>query len=354
VLRARGAALDLRDGLGRTAERFAVFPMIARLIRLCRRLEMVKSAYLAQIHAPVTHQFTSPVVGLELTAPLPGDAFASWPADEPVVAFGLGEDAVSRLVRLTQPAYVRTLEHGPRGPFSRTFTLHFEDKRPPYELKFALEKQLEVLMPLDRSITTPWVSRGRRFFSGVPFDATLVFEAVRNSTRMYALHVTASAPHGAQSAERFAEVVASVESSWKKELSARGAPVQIVRDDSYAAEVREAAELEAQAIASRVEDPATIRALQREFLAAMDKGRTLSRSNKDDTTELRWRDGRGTVEERWHERGNEGGREQQFTDADDFLAYVRRFYDFDIGRETAPHPPLESAAWRYLIDRLHR
>jgi len=352
LLRARGADPDLRDGLGRTPERFAEFPSIARLIRLCRRLEMVKAAYIAQIHAPVTHQFTSPVVGLELTAPLPGDAFAAWPADEPVVAFGLGEDAVSRLIRLTPPAYARTVEHGPRGPFARTFTLHFEDARPPYELKFALEKQTEVLMPFERSTTTPLVFRGRRLFSGVPFDVTLVFETVRGSTRMYTLHTTASATRDVQSAAGFTELVDNVESSWRRKVSARDAEAPGARGEAYAAEVREAIELEAQAVASRREDAAMIRALQHEFLAAMDKGHTLSSGHKDGGSELRWRNGRGAAEEYDHRGECVSGRE--FTDPDEFLAYVRRSYAWDIDRETASSPPVESAAWRYLIDKLVR
>lgn len=105
LLRAKGAEPLERDAWGRTADRFAVYPTIARVIRLCRRLPMVRAAYVAQIHDPVAGQFTSPVLGLELSAPLPADAFEGWPADDPIVAFGLADDAVSRLVRLTRPVY---------------------------------------------------------------------------------------------------------------------------------------------------------------------------------------------------------------------------------------------------------
>ena len=110
LLRAKGDGQ--RDAWGRTADRFAVYPTIARVIRLCRRLPMVQAAYVAQVHDPVGQQFTSPVVGLELSAPLPADAFANWPAADPIVAFALAEDAVSRLVRLTQPVYT------PRPPLT--------------------------------------------------------------------------------------------------------------------------------------------------------------------------------------------------------------------------------------------
>lgn len=112
LLRAKGAEPRERDAWGRTADRFAVYPTIARVIRLCRRLPMVKAAYVAQIHDPIGQQFTTPVVGLELSAPLPADAFASWPADDPIVAFALAEDAVSRLVRLTRAVYT------PRPPLT--------------------------------------------------------------------------------------------------------------------------------------------------------------------------------------------------------------------------------------------
>ena len=99
------AQAQARDAWGRTAERFAVYPTIARVIRRCRELPMVTAAYVAQIHDPVAHQFTTPVLGLELSAPLPPEALAGWPPDEPLVAFVLGEDAMSRLVRLTRPVY---------------------------------------------------------------------------------------------------------------------------------------------------------------------------------------------------------------------------------------------------------
>lgn len=108
ALQAAGADPALRDAWGRSAERLAVFPTIARLIGLCARLPMVRAAYLAQVHTPALHQYTTPLVGLELSASLPADAFAGWPADDPIVAFALADDAVSRLVRLGPPVYTAT------------------------------------------------------------------------------------------------------------------------------------------------------------------------------------------------------------------------------------------------------
>ena len=108
LLLARGADPALRDTFGRTAERLAVFPTIGRAIRLCRELDMVVAAYVAQLHAPATHQYTTPMLGLQLSGPLPGDAFAAWPAAEaPIVVFVLGDDPTSRLMRLAPPIYQR-------------------------------------------------------------------------------------------------------------------------------------------------------------------------------------------------------------------------------------------------------
>jgi hypothetical protein len=108
LLVARGADPAVRDTLGRTAERFAVFPTIGRAIRLCRELDMVIAAYVAQIHAPSTHQYTTPMLGLQISQPLPGEAFAAWPAAEaPIVVFVLGDDPTSRLMRLAPPIYQR-------------------------------------------------------------------------------------------------------------------------------------------------------------------------------------------------------------------------------------------------------
>ncbi len=107
ILRAVGADEYVRDAWGRTAERLAVFQTIARAIAVCRGLPMVRAAYVAQVHAPMGHQYTTPVLGLELTAQLPADVFASWRAEHPMVAFVLAEDAVSQLVRLCPPVYER-------------------------------------------------------------------------------------------------------------------------------------------------------------------------------------------------------------------------------------------------------
>lgn len=77
----------------------------------CMRLPMVAAAYLIQLHAPHANQLTTPALGLVLTGPLPADAFASWPAQLPLVVFALGDDAISRLARLTEPIY-----RAPQGP----------------------------------------------------------------------------------------------------------------------------------------------------------------------------------------------------------------------------------------------
>lgn len=78
---------------------------IARVIAICERLPMVKAAYVVQFFAPHTGQLTTPALGLELDAALPADAFAAWPENEPLIVFGIGDDGMSRLARLTPPVY---------------------------------------------------------------------------------------------------------------------------------------------------------------------------------------------------------------------------------------------------------
>lgn len=75
------------------------------LVACCERLPMVRAAHLAQIYAPLSEELSSALVAFDLSAPLPPDAFSGWPAEHPMIAFVLGNDAVSRLVRLTRPAY---------------------------------------------------------------------------------------------------------------------------------------------------------------------------------------------------------------------------------------------------------
>jgi hypothetical protein len=53
------------------------------------------------------------MLGLEISRPLPGDAFAAWPAaDAPIVVFVLGDDPTSRLMRLAPPIYRRLARGG--------------------------------------------------------------------------------------------------------------------------------------------------------------------------------------------------------------------------------------------------
>ena len=111
VLLARGANAELRDAWGRTADRLTVFRTAARLLRACTRLPVVAMVHVGQVLA-VTNQVTSPVVGLTLTGALPDDALAGWPADDPIVALAMGDDAMSRLLRLTAPVYTRPAPSG--------------------------------------------------------------------------------------------------------------------------------------------------------------------------------------------------------------------------------------------------
>lgn len=108
LLIARGADEAARDAHGRTPAMLAALPTLGRAVRTCRAQPSVRAAYVAQVVAPHTEQRTSPVIALDLAGPLPGDAFAGWPADAPIVVTALGADAVSRLIALAPPAYVAT------------------------------------------------------------------------------------------------------------------------------------------------------------------------------------------------------------------------------------------------------
>jgi uncharacterized protein YqcC (DUF446 family) len=80
---------------------------LERLIVHLRQLPAVKEAYIAQLFFPTTEQLTSPVLGLVLDGALAPDAFAPLGTEDPLVVMALGEDAISRLVRLGPPLYVR-------------------------------------------------------------------------------------------------------------------------------------------------------------------------------------------------------------------------------------------------------
>lgn len=80
---------------------------LARVTALCAEHPAIRLAHLVQLHAPHTGQLTTPALGLVLDGPLAPDAFAAWPATtHPLIVFVLGDDAISRLTRLTPPIYI--------------------------------------------------------------------------------------------------------------------------------------------------------------------------------------------------------------------------------------------------------
>lgn len=107
VLAAHGADPGLRDALGRDADAMGALAVAARLARILPRSPSVHAAWFARLHLPVSHQLTTPVVALELTGPLAPETFAGWPPDQPITVMAMGEDAVSRLLRLGPPIYRR-------------------------------------------------------------------------------------------------------------------------------------------------------------------------------------------------------------------------------------------------------
>ena len=107
LLTQHGANGDLSDAQSRTASDWKVLRLIARLRHVLAGISGVKAAYLAQLFFPGTRQFTTPLLGLDLDGPLPPGAFADIPPADPVIAMLVGDDAVSRLMRLGSPFYVR-------------------------------------------------------------------------------------------------------------------------------------------------------------------------------------------------------------------------------------------------------
>jgi hypothetical protein len=79
-----------------------------RLVRFLVDQPAVKAAWFASLHFPITGQYTTPIVALELDGTLTPDAFAGWPASDPIVVMGLAADAVSRMIQLSEPIYRRS------------------------------------------------------------------------------------------------------------------------------------------------------------------------------------------------------------------------------------------------------
>lgn len=225
---------------------------------------------------------------------------------------------------------------------SASLHLQFDDPRQPHELRCLLERQ-----HMTRFI--PKVSEGRLNYlavakgAGLPCPFRLVYEAATPTGNRYSLHMEMSWAHlPAEHHDYYSKSSGSWFQLWAQEWltsSTQTAAEEIAA--LYPARVAQALNAE-----SALADVASI---QREILSALLAGATFATAHKEGGTRI------GHAQGRYYSRdGGESTAERTFPTDQQFLAYLRHYFDGDLTRGNGAKKVAEEDAWMLILRRLDR
>jgi hypothetical protein len=219
--------------------------------------------------------------------------------------------------------------------------LHFEDKRPPQEVQFALERELMTLFAkaMDNGKLC-LLARGN--VNGARYNFELRFEAALFFRNCYSLRVEASwAEQPANSHDYFRKTSDSWFSLWTRDLMAANPPKADAGSADRYRKLANAA-LEAEAHLDSVV------AIQQAIITGMKEGGSYSTSHKEGGTNIFWRRGKFI-------RSDYGDYpdHQEFSDEAEFLKMLQQFCHWEVHRLAGPGKLSEFDIWKLILRRLH-
>ena len=224
------------------------------------------------------------------------------------------------------------------------FHSYFWHPGDPFQVKFWAEKTTSVL--LERTSQWKLTYAGRGQFAPHFYEVALTFEAALPGRNLYSLRLSAETPRSWTKPERQRQDAERAFRHWLRDAQVAAAPDTAGQsEEAYTRLVRIAGEREAQA--HPADDEEGIAAVQRAILDALDQGRHFATAHKEGGTTI-GKQGRRFVSQ---EHG-ESEERREFDTPDEFLKYLRNFYDWESRRDTYPHRPPELDVWRYILARL--
>lgn len=219
--------------------------------------------------------------------------------------------------------------------------LYFQDKRPPHEVQFALERELMTLFAkaMDNGklcMLARGGVNGARYFFELRFEAALFFK------NCYSLRVEASwAEQPANSHDYFRKTSDSWFKLWTRDLMAANPPDADAGSPDRYRKLAEAA-LKAEAHLD------SVAAVQQSIVAGMKRGGSFNTSHKEGGTNIYWRSGKFIRTD----YGDSPG-QQEFTDDAKFLKMLQQFCHWEVHRLAGPSKLSEFDAWKLILRRLH-
>jgi hypothetical protein len=219
--------------------------------------------------------------------------------------------------------------------------LHFQDKRPPHEVQFALERELRILFAgaLDGGklcLVAQANVNGARYCFELRFAAALFF------TNCYSLRVEVSwAEHATMHHEYFRKSSDSWWGLWIRDLMPANPADAVAGSPERYRELAEAS-LKAE------ENLDSVAAIQQAIIVRIKCGGSFGTSHKEGGTNIFWRNGEFV-------RADYGDYPDLKTYADeaDFLNMLWQFCQWDVTRNADKERLCEIDTWKLILRRLH-
>jgi hypothetical protein len=219
----------------------------------------------------------------------------------------------------------------------------FADSRPVLDVKFDLEKRTHRLLPRDPERADALVfraySKSYTTTGGTTFELRL--EAAYEAHNLYALVLSAEGPGDPAKEKLWEENLRRTFDRVTSGLALTTARAPF-SPERYRQLVESTIAREAE-LANLVVDEPAIRAVQEAILSGLSRGQLFFTANKEGGTHIRYIAPNFVLQD----YGESDDREE-FSSAEDFLARLRKFYDWESRRDWSPHAPPEIEVWRYI------
>lgn len=221
-----------------------------------------------------------------------------------------------------------------------THELHFRDRRPPHEVKFALEREI-------RCLFSPTMEDGKLCLRahanvvGADYDFLLRFDTALPGCYCYSLLMVVSwGEVGLDYADYYRKTSGSWFELWTSEFEEAAPPAA---DEGFSQLYQQLCE---EALASERQLD-SVAAIQQAIIAAMKSGARFATSHKEGGTNIYWNKGR-FVRSDYGDYPNE----QVFTVESEFLKMLFQFCHWDVTSNSGKDQLSEIDTWRLILRRM--
>lgn len=216
-------------------------------------------------------------------------------------------------------------------------SLHFRDLRPPHAIRCALEREHMVLLQ-PRMQEGALVLSAETKVNGAACRLELRYEAALPETHAYSLRIELAWAGQSESAREYHQRAApGWFDLWLRHYTVAPPPAPGAGSrERYETIVRETLAAESHLL--------DVPAVQREVLDGLRRGGRYATSHKEGGTRIQFRGGRFVREDY-----GESDTREVYADEGAFLAFLRRFCDWQTSRGTYPEKVDELTAWKLIL-----